>query len=182
MWRDKRRSGSRQAAEEQAPVSILEVQSPADINGVARLAREIWTEHYEPIIGTAQVEYMLRTFQSPGAVSRQIAKEGVRYFLVEVRDVSVGYLGFEIRDGVLFLSKIYIRDSARGNGYARAAIEFVRRLAVDSRCRAIRLTVNRNNVGAIGAYERLGFLRTGEQVVDIGHGFVMDDYVYELVV
>jgi ribosomal protein S18 acetylase RimI-like enzyme len=42
--------------------------------------------------------------------------------------------------------------------------------------------VNRNNVGAIGAYERLGFLRTGEQVVDIGHGFVMDDYVYELVV
>jgi ribosomal protein S18 acetylase RimI-like enzyme len=167
---------------EQASASIREVQSPADIDGVARLAREIWTKHYEPIIGTQQVEYMLRTFQSPDAVSRQITREGVRYFLVEVQDVSVGYLGFEIRNQVLFLSKIYIRDSARGNGYARASVEFVRRLAVDSRCRAIQLTVNRNNLAAIGAYERLGFLRTGEQVVDIGNGFVMDDYVYEFVV
>ena len=183
MPHDERRSGSRQeAADDRAAVSIREVLSSADIDAVAHLASEIWTEHYEPIIGAAQVEYMLRTLQSPDAIARQIADDHVRYFLVDARDASAGYLAIEFRDEVLFLSKIYIRDSARRRGCARAAVELVRRLAVDGQCRAIQLTVNRNNVAAIGAYERLGFQRIGEQVVDIGQGFVMDDYIYELVV
>ena len=35
------------------------VRSPEQIAAVTRLAREIWQEHYLPIIGQAQVEYML---------------------------------------------------------------------------------------------------------------------------
>ena len=183
MPQDARRSVSREeTADDRTAVSIREVLSSADIDEVARLAREIWTTHYEPIIGATQVEYMLRTFQSPDAIARQIADARVRYFLVDARDTSAGYLAVETRDEVLFLSKIYIRDSARRRGYARAAVELVRRLAVDGQCRAIQLTVNRNNVAAIDAYERLGFLRIGKQVADIGQGFVMDDYIYELVV
>jgi RimJ/RimL family protein N-acetyltransferase len=41
----------------------------------------------------------------------------------------------------------------------------------------IYLTVNKRNTSSIEAYLRLGFSREGSQVADIGHGFVMDDYV-----
>jgi ribosomal protein S18 acetylase RimI-like enzyme len=39
------------------------------------------------------------------------------------------------------------------------------------------LTVNKRNSKAIAAYERNGFTITESIVVDIGGGFVMDDYV-----
>ena len=42
------------------------------------------------------------------------------------------------------------------------------------------LTVNKYNDGSIAAYEALGMKRVRDQVADIGGGFVMDDYVYEI--
>jgi ribosomal protein S18 acetylase RimI-like enzyme len=41
------------------------------------------------------------------------------------------------------------------------------------------LTVNKNNVNAIKAYEKMGFRNVGSLVQDIGDGFVMDDYAME---
>ena len=44
---------------------------------------------------------------------------------------------------------------------------------------SIELNVNKNNE-TTGIYEKLGFKRIRSEVIDIGKGFVMDDYVYEL--
>ncbi len=41
------------------------------------------------------------------------------------------------------------------------------------------LTVNKNNVRAINAYEKIGFKNLGSVIQEIGHGFVMDDYKME---
>jgi hypothetical protein len=50
---------------------------------VAELARDIWTEHYVPIIGRDQVDYMLDRFQSSDAIARQI-ESGCKYYLASV--------------------------------------------------------------------------------------------------
>jgi diamine N-acetyltransferase len=44
------------------------VRSEEQIAEVARRAREIWLDHYVPIIGREQVDYMLDKFQSERAV------------------------------------------------------------------------------------------------------------------
>ena len=41
------------------------------------------------------------------------------------------------------------------------------------------LAVNKRNTKAIGSYEKYGFVVRETIVDDIGHGFVMDDYVME---
>ena len=41
-----------------------EVKDRQAIDTLVQLAREIWTEHYTPIIGAEQVEYMLRHMHS----------------------------------------------------------------------------------------------------------------------
>jgi ribosomal protein S18 acetylase RimI-like enzyme len=163
-----------------APAAVRRVRSAPEIAEVARLAREIWTEHYVPIIGPHQVEYMLDRFQSPDAIARQIADDGMQYFLIVAGEEPAGYLATQARGDRLFLSKIYVRRSDRGRGLAAASIEFVGEIARRQRCRTIELTVNRHNQLAIRFYERVGFQRSGELVTDIGRGFVMDDYVYEL--
>jgi ribosomal protein S18 acetylase RimI-like enzyme len=39
------------------------------------------------------------------------------------------------------------------------------------------MQVNKRNTPAIGAYLKAGFRIAEEAIFDIGHGFVMDDYV-----
>lgn len=141
----------------------------------AGLAHEIWHEHYTPIIGREQVEYMLGKFQSEEAIANQIA-EGYLYFLLTHEEKPVGYLSVLPKDKELFLSKIYVRSEERGRGFGRAGITFLESLARERGMSKISLTVNKNNVLALNAYERYGFINTGPTVADIGSGFVMDDY------
>ncbi len=49
------------------------VRSREQIGDVVNLAREIWTDHYVPIIGREQVDYMLEKFQSEKAIATQLA-------------------------------------------------------------------------------------------------------------
>jgi ribosomal protein S18 acetylase RimI-like enzyme len=145
---------------------------------IASLAREIWTEHYTPIIGREQVHYMLDRFQSPNALAEQI-KAGALYFLMKEDDEFTGYISVQPKGNELFLSKIYVRSSRRGKGHGRKAVRFAESLARERGLLKITLTVNKNNVNAIRAYEKMGFRNAGPIVQDIGGGFVMDDYIME---
>lgn len=159
-------------------MTIIEVSTENQITIIESLAREIWTEHYVPIIGRDQVEYMLARYQSKQAINEQIAS-GVLYFLIEETHAFIGYIAVQPRGDGLFLSKIYMQSSRRAKGYGKKAIQFVERLARERGLRKIVLTVNKNNTGAIRVYEKSGFKNAGSLVQDIGGGFVMDDYAME---
>ena len=158
---------------------IIEVGTNDQIAIVESLAREIWTEHYPPIIGKEQVCYMLDRFQSKGAISAQIKDEGFRYFLIEEEGRYIGYLGVQLKGEELFLSKIYVRSSERKKGFGKRAVHFLEDLARRHHLKKISLTVNKNNTTAVKAYEKMGFKNLGPVVQDIGNGFVMDDFRME---
>jgi ribosomal protein S18 acetylase RimI-like enzyme len=159
-------------------VVLRQATLPEDARKIARLAHAIWREHYTPIIGSAQVEYMLERFQSAPAIETQIAN-GMEYYLILSGGQAVGYLAFEKRGEALFLSKIYLLEGFRGQGLGREAMEFITREALDRGCHTISLTVNKNNSRSIAAYEGMGFEKKEALVMDIGEGFVMDDYRME---
>jgi GNAT superfamily N-acetyltransferase len=147
----------------------------ADFDQLAGLADAIWREHYTPIIGPAQVDYMLHHFQSAEAIESQVA-EGMDYFLIESGNIPVGYLAIEKRGSELFLSKIYLLKEYRGRGLGRDAMSFIVQKARGSGCTRIALTVNKNNSRSIDAYLKMGFRKELPIVMDIGGGFVMDDF------
>ena len=94
----------------------------------AALACEIWREHYTPIIGAEQVEYMLAKFQSSEQIYEDMAKNDYVYFIAEcVRNaghhVPIGYCAGQPKEEYLFLSKLYVRKDYRGRGIARSFIE-----------------------------------------------------------
>lgn len=151
----------------------------ADLPSIAELANDIWREHYTPIIGSEQVEYMLKKYQSVSAMAEQISN-GVFYYSVLLDGKLVGYLSFYRTNEALFLSKIYVSSSLRGKGIGRQAMEFITEQAKTMGLAKVQLTVNKYNSGSIEAYKRMGFKTVNEVVVDIGGGFVMDDFVMEL--
>jgi ribosomal protein S18 acetylase RimI-like enzyme len=148
---------------------------------VESLAREIWTEHYSPIIGREQVDYMLDKFQSQEAIAEQI-RAGVIYFLIRSGEEFIGYIAVQPKGDELFLSKIYVASKRRGRGHGKKAIQFVESLAKERKLGKIVLTVNKNNSKSIRAYEKMGFTIAGALTQDIGNGFVMDDYKMEKIV
>jgi len=160
-------------------VAAIREAGERDAPALAELARVIWTEHYEPIIGLPQVEYMLERFQTARRISDDM-RSGYRYFMAEEDGRPIEYMAAVERDGLMFLSKIYVLRERRGNGTARAFLDALLDWCRQSGLSVVQLTVNRRNHGSIAAYERLGFRTVREQVVDIGGGYVMDDRVMEL--
>ena len=148
------------------------------VEAVASLARTTWERHYTPIIGAAQVRYMLEKFQSAAAIRDQISK-GYAYYLIVDEGVRAGYFALVpgASDGRMMLSKVYVLAEAQGRGLGRAVIAFAEKRCAEAGCQTLWLTVNKHNVRSIGFYERLGFERESAVVSDIGGGFVMDDYV-----
>jgi len=150
------------------------VEQPQQVKAVAALARAIWEQHYIPIIGPEQVEYMLEKFQSVEAITHQIETEGFEYILVP----DSGYAAWipDLGKKSLFLSKIYVEDGQRGTGLGRALLELAEQRGRALGCDELWLTVNWQNTGTIAFYERMGLHKTGRLVQDIGDGFVMDDW------
>jgi ribosomal protein S18 acetylase RimI-like enzyme len=160
--------------------TFTRVKSKKDIAETVRLAHEIWNEHYTKIIGQAQVDYMMQNFQSESAIAAQIAS-GYEYYLIHRDGETVGYLAVvpdHAKSSSQF-SKLYVLKSQRGGGIGKESMDFVEELCRKSDIKTLWLTVNKHNSEAIAWYERLGFTRAGEVVMDIGGGYIMDDFRFE---
>ena len=149
-----------------------------DYNTIASLAEIIWKEHYIPIIGIQQVDYMLEKFQSAKAIQQQIL-EGASYYIISHEDTNVGYLSFSKKKDSLFLSKLYVLSSSRGKGIGKSAMDFIQDNAEKKGFTSISLTVNKYNTASIKAYEKMGFKKMKAIVMDIGNGYIMDDFLME---
>ncbi len=143
---------------------------------VSTLARSIWQEHYVPMIGNEQVSYMLDKFQSTNAMEQQIA-EGYKYYIILDNQIEAGYFSVKDKAEKLFLSKLYVLKSFRGKGLGKQGIRFIQNNFDHP---VIQLTVNKNNSDSIAFYQHIGFEIVDDVVMDIGGGFVMDDYVMEI--
>ena len=152
-----------------------------DINGIkemSEMATAILREHYDPIIGKEQNDYMLKMFQSEEAVAEQL-DHGYNYYFAKDEGQNAGFLAYYPREGALYLSKLYLYKNQRGKGFSRVMLEFLKEKAKELGLNRIELNVNRNNP-SVQIYEKLGFTVAWTEKNDIGNGFYMDDYVYAL--
>lgn len=158
-------------------VRFHQAKTDNDLRVIAKLAKEIWTEYFTPIIGEAQVSYMLKNMQSFEAMKKQQG-EGYVYHQI-IGSGPIGYLCVRVKRPELFISKLYLLKKERGLGVGKNALQFIESLANSSGCNKLWLTVNKGNTDTVRAYEKWGFKIVSEPVVDIGGGFVMDDYRME---
>lgn len=161
-------------------IEFTPIHTDSQIAETASLARDIWQDHYTPIIGAEQVSYMLATFQSEQAIRKQI-EDGYEYYLITCDQQKTGYVAVipDANSSTLMISKIYVLKSERGKGIGKKTLEFVESLAVERQLDTLWLTVNKNNSRSIAWYEQMGFTNSGSLVQDIGEGFVMDDFRME---
>ena len=157
---------------------VCRVTTTGQIDALSQLAAEIWNQHYVPIIGQAQVDYMLEKFQSPEAIRGQI-EEGHEYYLLWNDAEPVAYMSVVPGPDHLMLSKLYVKADCRCGGLGSRLLELARERARALQVERILLRVNRHNAEAIDWYLARGFRVDREDRQSIGGGFDMDDYILE---
>lgn len=164
-------------------VEFVPVQSQEDLETLANLADKIWHEYWPALIGLEQTDYMVEQFQSLAAIKRGIAENNYEYWFLRAEDDGriVGYTGGynEPETNRYFISKIYLLEEERGHGFASQTIAFYENLCRERGLSAMYLTVNKGNELGVRAYLGKGFETIATAETDIGHGFIMDDFIME---
>lgn len=160
-------------------MKYLEVKKndAAAIKELSDLASKIVKEHYDPILGATQNDYMIKKFQSASSITEQLNQGYKYYFICDMAGNKLGFLAFYPRKNDIYLSKFYLQKNQRGKGISKDMLQFVIKKTKQAGFSSIVLNVNKEN-SAIKAYEKLGFIKIGEEKNDIGNGYFMDDYVY----
>jgi ribosomal protein S18 acetylase RimI-like enzyme len=145
------------------------------------LARQIWPVAYKDILSAEQLQYMLDKFYSKEALSEQMKSNQVFYLAQDENGKNVGFVSYELNCAPhkTKIHKIYVLPETQGKGVGKLLFEKVKKLALEANQEAIYLNVNKYN-NAKDFYTKLGFSIVKDEVIDIGHGYVMDDYVMEV--
>lgn len=159
----------------------VEIRSvtPPEVPAIAALAREIWQATYPGIITQEQIDFMLE--QRYGHERLYDDLEDLHKWMDQafVDGRRIGFAFSEIYKGEFKLDKLYIHPDVQRQGVGGQLIAHVADRAKREGYPCLILQVNKRNVNAINSYKKYGFVVREVTVDDIGHGYVMDDYVME---
>ena len=158
---------------------VLAPLQPADFDAVAALARRIWLEHYISIISKEQIEYMLGGRFTPANLARYVDANDRWFDVLRLDGAIVGYCSHALLPDPreVKLEQLYLLPALHGLGLGKRMM-----VHIESHARALGrdtlvLQVNKQNTKAASVYLRAGFEVREETVIDIGQGYVMDDFI-----
>lgn len=155
----------------------------ADLPIIQDIAHQTWPNTFGEILSPAQISYMLDMMYSLESLRNQVAEKN-HVFLLAKDDESGMYLGYSSYElnyrnqPTTKIHKIYLLPTSQGKGVGRLLIDRVAEAAQANTNERLSLNVNRFNK-AVQFYERMGFAVVGTEDIDIGDGFLMEDYVME---
>lgn len=164
---------------------MLRIAERHELPRIAEIAEPVWHEHYTPIIGKIQVEYMLQNMYSTDALIKQNSEGQIFYFIIE-NEMEVGFIAISNKsEGQWFLHKFYIgvdyQNLQIGSKVINELVSLIQ-AGDTSENIEIRLTVNRSNFKSINFYFKHGFTIEAVADFDIGAGFFMNDFIMKKII
>lgn len=157
----------------------LRLAAPADIPLIQEVAELTWPISYREIISPEQIRYMLDLMYSTEKIRAAIADPNQAFWLAEEAGKVIGFCGIEHgypEAGITRIHKLYILPETQGSGLGKTFIDQVEDQAKKHENHTLHLNVNKENK-AVGFYQKHGFTVDHEEVLDIGNGYVMDDFI-----
>ena len=151
---------------------------------IQQIAHATWPATFGSILSPTQIAYMLEMMYSTSALVNQTTVKKHVFLLAKENEDHLGYLSYELNYKGLSktkIHKIYIHPLAQGKGIGKLLIKRVEDIARENGNTILSLNVNRDNK-AVKFYEGQGFAITGKEDIDIGEGFLMEDYIMDKII
>ena len=152
-----------------------------NIKTIQKITSITWPITYGKILSAEQLDYMLGLFYSDEALNDQFKKKEQLFYMISEDKTILGFIGIEHNyknEAVTKIHKIYLLPETQGKGIGKKVIEEIKKMALKNHSTSLFLNVNRFN-SAIGFYKKIGFEVIDEVNIDIGNGYLMEDYVME---
>ena len=148
------------------------------IPAIKQLAHITWQVTYKEILSAAQLDYMLHLFYDESSLQKQMNEEHQFIVAIENNEV-VGFASYAKKDkqsSVYKLHKIYVHPEHQGKKIGNVLLNYIIDEIKIHHATALELNVNRHNK-ALNFYQKNNFEIIGEEDVDIGNGYFMNDFI-----
>ncbi len=145
---------------------------------VREIAQITWPITYREILSSEQLDYMFEWMYNLETLQNQV-EEGQLFYVLKENGKPLGFIGIELfssKKNDLKIQKIYVLPDAQGKGVGKKLIEKAIEIAQEKGIEQVILNVNRFNK-AVSFYQKLDFKITSEVNIDIGKGYLMEDYI-----
>lgn len=156
------------------------VATNSQLEIIQDLAKAIWPDAYGAILSQEQLEYMMEMMYSLDSLENQLKNNNV-FLLVKEENDFIGFASYELNfqnSNKTKIHKLYILPTIQGKGVGKNLILYIQEIAKKNSSAALILNVNKYNK-AKDFYLHNQFEIADSLVVDIGNGYVMDDFVME---
>jgi len=150
-----------------------------DIKTIQEITNITWPITYGEILSQTQLDYMLGLFYSHEALAKQIENKEQLFYLILDSEAVIGFIGIEHQyknEAITKIHKIYLLPETQGKGYGKKVFDFIEELALENNSKQLLLNVNRFNA-ALNFYKKIGFEIKETVDIEIGNGYLMEDYV-----
>ena len=157
----------------------IKIAEEKDLPIIKKLAETIWPVCYKDVISPEQITYMLDLIYSMPSLKSQLQK-GHQFIIALQNDAPVGFASFSKKSDTEYttfrLHKLYVLTTLQTKGIGSFLLDVVTAQSKSAGAVLLELNVNKHNP-SIKFYNKKGFNIVKEEVIDIGNGYVMDDYV-----
>lgn len=156
------------------------VATNSQLEIIQDLAKAIWPDAYGAILSQEQLEYMMEMMYSLDSLENQLKNNNV-FLLVKEENDFIGFASYELNfqnSNKTKIHKLYVMPTIQGKGVGKKLILYIQDVAKKNSNSALILNVNKYNK-AKDFYLHNQFEIADSLVVDIGNGYVMDDFVME---
>ncbi len=156
----------------------IEKISLKDLQRIIELAEKTWEPTYKEILSKEQLIYMFEMMYSEDVLRNRMLN-GNDFYISKINQIDVGFLETVKNDEYkLYISKIYVDPNYQKKGIGKYLIEFLEKKAISMKFKSLKLNVNRYNP-AQHFYTRIGFRIEKQIDIEIGNGYLMEDYIME---
>ena len=155
---------------------MIRTANSTDIPIIRSIAENTWPDAYSNILSPEQLPYMLNLMYSDDALQHQM-KNGHQFYIAVINEKPIGFASVSNEGNNVFqLNKLYILPNTQKTGVGKSLIQIIIEHAKQNGGAQIMLRVNKQNKAKL-FYERQGFRILNESILELEHGFVMDDYI-----
>jgi ribosomal protein S18 acetylase RimI-like enzyme len=154
-----------------------------DIPLIQEIADRTWRESFKAVISLQQIEYMLDRMYTREVLQWQMEEGNQVFLLVHEEEQCAGFASYELNaneNHMTRLHKLFVLPELQQSGAGSILLDEVIGIAKEKKDEGIQLSVNRQNP-AVNFYLSRGFEILEEDDISIGEGFVLKDYIMELI-
>ncbi|WP_353085241.1 GNAT family N-acetyltransferase [Flavobacterium sp.] len=156
----------------------ITVAAESQLGIIQNLAKAIWPEAYGAILSQEQLDYMMNMMYSDNSLSNQLRNKNV-FLLAKIDTDFIGFASYELNydeSNYTKIHKLYVLPEIQGKGVGKELINYIQENANKNSNSALILNVNKYNK-AKDFYLHNQFEIADSVVVEIGNGYVMDDFI-----